>query len=988
VSDEHTASITRAPLLEAIARSGVCRVEEVYESARPDGRHADAEERDPDRPRRLAAVAAAYHRLDASSGGPVLLGWCRPRPGGAVTVLATADAAAGAEAGPAALTFPPGTRGRRYPAGDALAMLSQVPAWTRLGAIIDGLLAEDAAAPQGVRPGLVDGVLGSWHGGFAWLLAAEPVPAAAIRGEAARVAGEERDARSRASSPEYAVRVARLAHRHRELRAAESTGLWRVHLLAGGAEPADAAAVAGLLFASFDLAGLPYALVPAGPTGGLAAVLAATGPGTPFLAGSPLVAALARPPTVEVPGVRVVPRPAFDVTPETVAGPVEAGSNGGGASGLDGVELGDVLDRDGVPAGRLRLPLASLNRHTFVCGATGSGKSQTIRHLLAQATTAGVPWLVIEPAKAEYRRMAARRPDAGVTVLRPGDPLLPAVGFNPLAPVPGFPLQTHADLTRALFVAAFQADEPFPQVLAAALTRSYEALGWDLALGEPAHPGVRPRHPTLADLETVAREVVEAIGYGPEVTADVRGFIAVRLGSLRLGTTGRVFGASRRLDLARLLGRNVVLEIEDVGDDRDKAFLMGAVLIQIVEHLRVRERREQPPGVGGGGLRHLTVIEEAHRLLRRPDHVGPAAHAVELFAALLAEVRAYGEGLVIAEQIPAKLVPDVIKNTAIKIVHRLPARDDRDTVGATMNLSEAQSRYLVTLSPGTGAVFTDGMDHPVLTRVPDGTAAERAEARTATPAGLTAGAPPSCSPLCHAEPCTLRQTAGARRLLTGDRRFVLWAELAVLGHLVGLPAPAPAGRFADAVAGLDERLLGCALRHAVEDAVASRSAALAASHSPDDFAAHVAAELRAGESCADEPMRWIAACYRWNPVGFALADLRARDPDAARHPDSESWAAAYGEDVPGDTAADQLAAVQERSRALVRDQVAVLAVVFGAGTPSALERALGEARDADGLAAALDQALAEFSVVRRWPRGLLIPKREGRDERAEADTAG
>ena len=200
------------------------------------------------------------------------------------------------------------------------------------------------------------------------------------------------------------------------------------------------------------------------------------------------------------------------------------------------------------------------------------------------------------------------------------------------------------------------------------------------------------------------------IGYGREITDNVRGFISVRLSSLRLGTTGRFFEGGHPIDFGRLMTRNVVFEIEDVGDDRDKAFLMGTVLIQLAEHLRMQARGKD---LGAApGLRHLSVFEEAHRLLRRPeDHrggSGSTAHAVEMFAGLLAEIRAYGEGLVIAEQIPAKIIPDAVKNTAVKIVHRLPAADDRETVGATMNMTDAQSRYLVTLPPGQAAVFTDG----------------------------------------------------------------------------------------------------------------------------------------------------------------------------------------------------------------------------------------------------------------------------------------
>ena len=130
------------------------------------------------------------------------------------------------------------------------------------------------------------------------------------------------------------------------------------------------------------------------------------------------------------------------------------------------------------------------------------------------------------------------------------------------------------------------------------------------------------------------------------------------------------------------MARNVVFEIEDVGDDRDKAFLMGTVLIQLAEHLRMQARGHGPGRAPE--LRHVSVFEEAHRLLRRPEeHRGSGAttHAVEMFAGLLAEIRAYGEGLVIAEQIPAKIIPDAVKNTAVKIVHRLPATDDREVVG-------------------------------------------------------------------------------------------------------------------------------------------------------------------------------------------------------------------------------------------------------------------------------------------------------------------
>jgi hypothetical protein len=319
---------------------------------------------------------------------------------------------------------------------------------------------------------------------------------------------------------------------------------------------------------------------------------------------------------------------------------------------------------------------------------------------------------------------------------------------------------------------------------------------------------------------------VAEIGYSQRVTDDVLGFIRVRLASLRHGTTGLFLEGGHPIDFGALLEKNVVLEIEDVGDDADKAFLMGTVLIRLVEHLRLTRRTasEGEPA----GLRHLTVVEEAHRLLRRsgsadaPGGGGAAGHAVEMFAGLLAEIRAYGEGLIIAEQIPGRLDPSAIKNTAVKIVHRLPAADDREAVGATMNATPAQSRYLVTLTAGRAAVFCDGMDFPVLVKIKDGTERERATpSRTLDARTLVRQRSASCGSECGIRPCTLRDMRVARWALDDLPWAVLWAELAVLAHLTGWPTPVPKPAVLDDLTALPARVSQCALSHAVDAAVAA-----------------------------------------------------------------------------------------------------------------------------------------------------------------------
>src|SRR5215472_17338429 len=673
--------------------------------------HGGRDEADPGGPQRFAALVAAYHAgvaCGTAASGAIAFGWVRLTTSGPVQVVAAGDALTGSGAGgndgDVLLSLPGGARGTVLPPGALAGLLGRLPSWREVAGISDGLLAPTDELRHGnqlarcATPSLDEGLLRSWTGPFSWMIIAEPLRQDELRALADEVARRQRLAEGAADRfPERAVEARRLKERHAELHKGISTGFWRISVAAGGCDEASAARVAGLFCASIGLDGLPYALSPAARRGPDRAADGGPGgdavPGSPFHGSSELLAALARPPESEVPGVRLALRPDFDITPEA---PASAAARSGMPPGSpDGIHLGDILDRNLMPAGVFLLPRDSLNRHVFVCGATGAGKSQTVRSLLEAATGQRIPWLVVEPAKAEYRLMANRIPGAdGVIRIRPGEPDAIAAGLNPLEPARDadgnrFPLQTHADLVRALFIASFRAEEPFPQVLSAALTRVYEEAGWDLALGEPRRAAAA--YPVLTDLQRAAERVVTEIGYSQRITDDVLGFMRVRLASLRLGTTGRFLEGGHPIDFGKLLRTNVVLEIEDVGDDADKAFLMGTVLIRLAEHLRLTHRI-----TGGGpptGLKHLTVVEEAHRLLRRAEQTAPAGaggagatgHAVEMFAGLLAETRAYGEGLVIAEQIPARLVPDVIKNTAVKITHRLPAADDRDAVGATMN---------------------------------------------------------------------------------------------------------------------------------------------------------------------------------------------------------------------------------------------------------------------------------------------------------------
>jgi hypothetical protein len=726
---------------------------------------------------------------------------------------------------------------------------------------------------------------------FGWLVVAEPTDL--IDAEIAELRTQLNVLR-RYDEERARLDVERSERRLAELDAFREAGLWNVRVLAGAASEEELSLLAPVLVGSVGLAGHPYRLRSAEGVHELADALVVKladerdGSEVPFAATAGALAALTGLPRGEVPGVRVLDPGCFDLTSETRDGP--------------SIDLGEILDGQDRPVGTFRVPLATLNRHALVAGATGAGKSQTVRHMLEQLTRAGVPWLAIEPVKSEYAAMAGRLGAAGqVTVINPADPATVPISVNPLAPEPGYPVQAHIDMVRALFLAAFAADEPFPQIMSQALQRVYAACGWDVVTGTgvPGAPS-GPVVPTLAQLQRAALEVIDDVGYGRELQADVRGFVDVRLRSLRIGSAGRFFEGGHPADIGELLRRNVVLAIEDVANDEDKAFLIGTLIIRIVEHLRLRARADAAPGAGPAAaaagqrhsLRHVIVIEEAHRLLRA-SREGASEHAVELFASMLAEIRAYGVGIVVAEQIPSKLVPDVVKNTALKILHRLPAQDDRQMVGAAMNLDGDQSRQVVSLEPGMAAVFADGMDRPLRIRVPCGEDREQA-------GGYAVAAPPvsgrrcaACGPVCVDDrACTLLELRAAD-LLAGspdDAWLRVWTEALVLAYLTNRRLPLVPAILRQRWAELASRLRECLLATVIDRAMAGRALTVRSFYDPQRLSAATAETARrmleggkgagtqAGPDWVIPQLRWLHEIDRVYPLHSEPPDVFAPAP--------------------------------------------------------------------------------------------------------------
>jgi hypothetical protein len=420
------------------------------------------------------------------------------------------------------------------------------------------------------------------------------------------------------------------------------------------------------------------------------------------------IAALIRPPMEDFPGYEVVEYARFGVEPSRFVG-------------KSSVAVGEILDRGSKTGNWLHIPREDLTKHGLITGITGSGKTNSCFGLLDQVWNAGsgVPFLIVESAKSEYRALAANPRFRDLRVFTVGDDTASPLRLNPFEVPPGILIQTHIDYVKSLFAAAFVLYPPMPYVLEQAVQEIYEDRGWDVALNTNSRGREFDRcYPTLADLAAKVPVIVDRMGYEQRITMDVKAGLMARINQLRLGGgKGLMLNTRRSVSESVLFESPCLLELKQIVSDDEKAFIIGLVLIRLYEYHEARQRQ-------GPGLVHLTLIEEAHRLLRNvsmdqgSDSANPKGRAIEVFANILSEIRAYGEGILVAEQIPVKLAPDVIKNTGFKLIHRLVSSDDRELVGNTLNLDEAQNRYLATLRTGEAIAWTEHTQKALLLKVP------------------------------------------------------------------------------------------------------------------------------------------------------------------------------------------------------------------------------------------------------------------------------
>ena len=357
----------------------------------------------------------------------------------------------------------------------------------------------------------------------------------------------------------------------------------------------------------------------------------------------------------------------------------------------------------------INLSVDEMTKHIFVSGATGVGKSNFCYQLIEQLTKQGIKVLVIEPAKGEYAGVLGG--SEGFSVYGTDLMRSPLLKINPFAFPDGVTVTQHIDRLIGIFNTAWSMYDAMPALLKEAIEKVYLDKGFDLYFGYKPEDA---QFPSFADLLTTLPAVIKNSDYSAEVKGNYTGALVTRLKSLTNGLYRMLFTETELGD-EKLFGENVIIDISRVGSTETKALIMGILTMRLSEY-RMSE------GMVNSPLRHVTLLEEAHNLLRKDGITSTAgnnlrAASVEMIATAIAEMRTYGEGFIIADQSPSVLDPSVIRNTHTKVFFMLPDRQDREIPGNSLTLTEAQKQELARLSPGVALIHQNGWTNSVLCKI-------------------------------------------------------------------------------------------------------------------------------------------------------------------------------------------------------------------------------------------------------------------------------
>lgn len=374
----------------------------------------------------------------------------------------------------------------------------------------------------------------------------------------------------------------------------------------------------------------------------------------------------------------------------------------------DRIRIGRIFDLGQVTDKIVELNNKSLNMHTFITGSTGSGKSNAVYQMLMELRQDNIPFLVVEPAKGEYKDVFGHLPDVRVFSTNPNT--APLIHLNPFRFPDSIHVLEHIDGLVEIFSVCWPMYDAMPAFFKDAILKSYEAVGWDL--GSSTFEGEEKEYPDFGVLAEQLDDLIGNSDYASDIKSNYRGALLTRVNSLTVGLNKYIF-TSEQTPYEVLFDHNCILDISRVKSAETKALIMG-LMVYILNEYRMDQKRGN-----NNGLKHVTVLEEAHNLLKNTDGGSSEliGKSVEMLTNTIAEIRTYGEGFIIVDQSPSSVDIAAIKNTNTKIVLRTPEAHDREAVGRSIGLNQDQVEEIAKLPSGVAVVYQNNWISPVLTMI-------------------------------------------------------------------------------------------------------------------------------------------------------------------------------------------------------------------------------------------------------------------------------
>ena len=376
------------------------------------------------------------------------------------------------------------------------------------------------------------------------------------------------------------------------------------------------------------------------------------------------------------------------------------------------IHLGQIYHMHHKENNLVELQKQSMASHTFITGSTGSGKSNTVYQILQEAREIGVKFLVVEPAKGEYKSVFGMDEDVSVYGTNPD--LTPILKIDPFSFPKGIHILEHLDRLIEIFNVCWPMYAAMPAVLKKAVELAYVDCGWNLMTSK--NDCNQNFYPTFNDVAENVKKIIDSSEYDTDNKGAYKGSLLTRLESLTTGLNRMIF-VQDELAPEELFDKSVIVDLSRVGSSETQSLIMGMLILKLQEH-----RMAENDGMNQE-LKHLTVLEEAHNILKRTsteqssESSNLLGKSVEMLANAIAEMRTYGEGFIIADQAPGLLDMSVIRNTNTKIIMRLPDKSDRELVGRAANLNDDQIVELAKLPCGVAAVYQNEWIQPVLCKV-------------------------------------------------------------------------------------------------------------------------------------------------------------------------------------------------------------------------------------------------------------------------------